>query len=202
MTGTAPAPSRTPRRRAATLVGEVFSPGILVTGALPVVGWGGTHSPAGAGWGLFAALFCAVVPYAAVFAGVWLGYWNDHHIRDRRQRTVPFLIAIGCVAAGIAALAVLGAPSVVLALVVAILVGLVSTAVVSRWWKVSVHTAVAAGVAAVLTLTYGWAMAAAFPLVALVAWSRVELEHHTVAQAVVGALQGAVVCAPVFALLR
>lgn len=201
MTGTAPASSVPPRQRAATLLSEVLSPGVLVTGVLLVVGWGSTHSPAGAGWGLFAALFCSVVPYAAVLVGVRLGYWSDHHIRDRRQRTVPFLIAIGSVAAGIAALVVLGAPSAVLALVVAILAGLVSTSAVSLWWKVSVHTTVASATTCVLVLAFGPVLAAALPVVALVAWSRVALNHHTVAQVVVGALQGALVCGPVFVLL-
>ncbi|MEY9212384.1 membrane-associated phospholipid phosphatase [Thermobifida halotolerans] len=196
------APSRVLLRRTATVVSEVFAPVVLVVTVLPVVGWSSTHSLAGVGWGLFAVLFCAVVPYAVVLVGVRRGHWSDHHIRDRSQRTVPFLIAIGCVAAGTAALAVLDAPRAVLALVVAMLAGLVSTTVVTRWWKISVHTAVAAGVASVLTLVYGPMLAVTFPLVACVGWSRVELDCHTTAQTVAGALLGTVVCVLFFTLLR
>ncbi|AAZ55545.1 phosphatase PAP2 family protein [Thermobifida fusca] len=202
MTGITPAPLRALRRRVAVLVGEVLSPGVLVTVALPLVGWTGTRSLTGVGWGLFAALCCVAVPYIVLFLGVRRGYWQDHHLRDRRQRTVPFLIATGCALTGCAVLLLLDAPRIVLALVVAILAGLVSTSVVNRWWKISVHTTSAAGVATALAFTYGLMWGVAAPAVALVAWSRVELDHHTVAQVVAGALQGAVVCGTVFALLH
>lgn len=200
MTGTAP--SRVLLRRTATVVSEVFAPGVLVAVVLPVVGWGSTHSPAGVVWGLFAALFCAVVPYTVVLAGVRRGYWSNHHIPERGKRTVPFLIAIGSVAAGTAALAALGAPRAVFALVAAMLAGLVSTTVVTRWWKISVHTAVAAGVVCVLALVHGPALVALLPLAGAVGWSRVALNHHTTAQAVAGAVLGAAVCASFFTLLR
>ena len=155
MTGITPAPLRALRRRVAVLVGEVLSPGVLVTVALPLVGWTGTRSLTGVGWGLFAALCCVAVPYIVLFLGVRRGYWQDHHLRDRRQRTVPFLIATGCALTGCAVLLLLDAPRIVLALVVAILAGLVSTSVVNRWWKISVHTTSAAGVATALAFTYG-----------------------------------------------
>jgi len=110
VTGITPAPLRALRRRVAVLVGEVLSPGVLVTVALPLVGWTGTRSLTGVGWGLFAALCCVAVPYIVLFLGVRRGYWQDHHLRDRRQRTVPFLIATGCALTGCAVLLLLDAP--------------------------------------------------------------------------------------------
>ncbi|MEU7864838.1 phosphatase PAP2 family protein, partial [Nonomuraea sp. NPDC049141] len=106
------------------------------------------------------------------------------------------------VAAGLALLAVLGAPRPVLALAAAGLVGLVVAVTVSHWWKMSIHSAVAAGTVVVLVLTFGAGLLATAPLLALVGWSRVRLRDHTVPQVVAGLALGALVAALVFAPLR
>ncbi|MCZ9345061.1 phosphatase PAP2 family protein [Streptomyces sp. TRM76130] len=71
-----------------------------------------------------------------------------------------------------------------------------------NWWKVSVHTAVASGVAVVITVAYGWWAALLFLGVATVGWSRVSLRDHTTAQVIVGAIVGGTAAAVVFAGLR
>ena len=93
---------------------------------------------------------------------------------------MPLLVGLGSVAAGLALLAVLGAPRPLLALAVAGLVGLVVAVSVSHWWKMSIHSAVAAGTLVILTLTFGTRLLVAAPLLALVGWSRVRLRDHTV----------------------
>ncbi|NUT94607.1 MAG: phosphatase PAP2 family protein, partial [Saccharothrix sp.] len=62
-----------------------------------------------------------------------------------------------------------------------------------RGWKISVHAAVASGALAVLVVTFGWWTLVFSPAVALVAWSRVALRDHTVAQVVGGVAMGLVV---------
>ncbi|MFV2198378.1 phosphatase PAP2 family protein [Nocardiopsis sp. LOL_012] len=198
MTTTTPAPIT--GSRVARLVTEVCAPGILVVVILVAVGWYAAPGLVGLGWGLLAALFCGIVPYGILIAGARAGWWTDHHVGDRRQRLVPLLIIIACVVAGIAALAVLGAPGPLFALVAAMLVTLFATLgiTVAARWKISVHTAVAGGVAVILMLTYGLFMAVTVPVVALVAWSRVRLRDHTPAQTVAGAVLGAVLAGVVF----
>lgn len=195
--------ARTPTAvdRVARAVTEVFAPGVLVVAVLLAVGWYGTRSPAGLGWGLLSALFCAVVPYAVLVLGVRRGWWTDRHVRERRQRFVPLLMVIACVALGMATLVFLDAPRELFALVAAMLTALVITLAITTRWKISVHTAVAGGVCVVLMLTYGAATAVTVPFVAVVGWSRVRLRDHTPAQTVVGAVFGAAVAAAVFSLL-
>ena len=82
------------------------------------------------------------------------------------------------------------------------LVGLVTTMVVTVWWKVSVHTAVAGGVVVILLLAYGAHVAPLVLGVAAVGWSRVALRDYTPAQTVVGALLGALAAAVVFSAMR
>jgi membrane-associated phospholipid phosphatase len=51
-------------------------------------------------------------------------------------------------------------------------------------------------------LVFGPALLAAWPLVALIAWSRVQVGDHTPAQVLAGVALGIVVNATIFSLLR
>jgi membrane-associated phospholipid phosphatase len=193
------------RRRSAgaQFVTEVFSPVYLAVGILLVVGAVSTRNPAlGAGWGLLAALLAIVIPYGFLLHGVRQGRYSDRHVRIRQQRTVPLLIAGAGVIAALALLALLGAPRQLVALVIAMLAGQLVTLAITLAWKISVHTGVAAGVAAVLTLVFGPFLLLSWPAVALVAWARVQLHDHTLAQVIAGAVMGGSIAATVFSALR
>jgi len=183
-------------------VTELLAPANLAIAQLLLVGGHSTPGPAGLGWGLLAATFCGLIPYGIVIAGVHHRRWTDRHLRARQQRPTPFLAAIASVLAGLALLLTLDAPQQLVALVVAILTGLATTLVVTLWWKLSVHTAAAAGTVAILTLTFGPALILAIPTVALVAWARVRLGDHTPAQTLAGAALGGLIATTVFILLR
>ncbi|HEX5205704.1 MAG TPA: phosphoesterase PA-phosphatase [Actinoplanes sp.] len=154
------------------------------------------------GWGLLAALFCAVIPYAMILRGVRRGRLSDRHIGERSQRTGPLLSGLGSVLAGLALLVAGGAPRELIALVVASFAGGAVATGINHFWKSSIHAGVAAGSAVVLVLVFGPALLVAGVAVVAVGWSRVQLRDHTVAQVVVGAVIGAVVAGVVFGLLR
>ncbi|THA54713.1 hypothetical protein E6R62_16110 [Streptomyces sp. A1136] len=157
---------------------------------------------AGIGWGLLAALFCGVVPILFIKWGERRGHWGDRHVRRRQDRLLVIPGIMASVAACVTLMATLDAPREMIALIAAMLVTLVAILAITTVWKVSVHTAVSSGALAMLALAYGpWALAA-YPLVALVGWSRVELRDHTLAQVLVGTALGAATAAPVFALIR
>ncbi|GAB3187854.1 PAP2 superfamily protein [Micromonospora palomenae] len=181
---------------------EVTAPAVLVTLLTVAVGWHGAGGAHGLGWALLASVFASGIPFAYILGGVWRGRLTDHHVGVRDQRRVPLLFGLASATAGLALLAALGAPRPVLALVAAGVVGLVVAVTVSHWWKMSIHTAVAAGAVVVLTLTFGPRMLAAAPLPALAGWSRVRLRDHTVAQVVVGGVVGGLVAGLVYAALR
>ncbi len=181
--------------RVAGVVSEIFAPSILIVVVLLAVGW---HSagPAGVAWALLAAAFCSLIPTAVVLGGIRR---REHHIERREQRIVPLLVAMASTSAGIGVLlSVPSAPRELLALQAAMLGGLGMGLVITRWWKVSIHTAVVSGVVTVLMLTYGSSMTVIAPLVALTGWSRVLLGDHTTPQTLVGGLLGAIVAAGIF----
>ncbi|WP_328722666.1 hypothetical protein OHT52_26330 [Streptomyces sp. NBC_00247] len=206
MTATAaqlpPAAAAPAERRSARLVTEVLAPPHLVVLVLIVIGVHSTGSLGGAGWGLLAGVFCGGLPIAYVVAGVRRGRWSDKHLKIREQRWTPLFVTLASVLAGTGLLLALDAPREVVALVAAMIAGLLLTMAVTVWWKVSVHTAVASGIAVVVTVAYGWWAALLFLGVAAVGWSRVSLRDHTTAQVVAGAVLGGTAAAAVFAGLR
>jgi len=195
---------RLPRRlRVARLVGELLSPPpILVVLAL-VVAWDTSPTPAMAVlWGGIAALFASVLPYALILRGVRRGRLTDKNISLREQRIRFGVVAIASILLGLALLAAFNAPAEMVALLASIAVGVACGWVITLWWKISVHAAIAAGAATVLTLVFGTALLAAWALVALIAWSRVQVGDHTLAQVLAGVALGVIVNATVFTLLR
>lgn len=196
-------PLRDRRHRVARVVTELFAPAVLVGGQLVAVGWRAGQAPGvSRWWGLLGALFAVVIPLGYVLRGVRQGRLGDHHIPQREHRRVPLLFGVGSLTVGLLVLWLLGAPRDLLALLASGGAGQLVFIVVTHWWKISIHTGVAAGTVAVLTTVYGpWALAA-LPVVPLVGWARVRLAAHTVAQVVVGALVGALVAALTFPPLR
>jgi membrane-associated phospholipid phosphatase len=200
--------ARTPEQRspgtvtAARLVTESTAPAILAVAGLLVVAIHSAGSGAGAAWGGFAALLVTGVPLAYVAKGIRSGKWADHHIADRTQRAVPLLIASASVALAAVLLVLVRAPRDLISLVLAQLVGLIVVLVVSRWWKISIHTAVAGGLLGILLVLFGpWSLLG-IPVLVGVAWSRIVLDAHTWAQVLAGGCTGAAVALVLFPLFR
>ncbi len=182
----------------ARLITDILAPANLVIGGLPLVGLAAKNPSAGFLWGCLAALFAGVIPLTVILLGVRQGQLSDIHIIDREQRHMPLLVSILSVALGLALLYILPAAGEVRALTVAMLAGLVTTAAVTRVWKVSIHTAVATGFAVVFGTTFGGpAWLAVLPAVAI-GWSRVRLGDHTLSQVFGGAVLGAIVTMTVY----
>jgi membrane-associated phospholipid phosphatase len=193
-----------PRRlRVARLVGELLSPPpILVVLAL-IVAWASSPTPAMAVlWGTIAAVFASVLPYTLILRGVRRGRLSDKNISLREQRIRFGVVAITSILIGLAVLAAFDAPAEMVALLASIAVGVAFGWVITLWWKISVHAAIAAGAATVLTLVFGTALLVVWLLVALIAWSRVQVGDHTPAQVLAGVALGIVVNATAFPLLQ
>ncbi|MFD8950423.1 hypothetical protein ACFV0B_16335 [Streptomyces xanthophaeus] len=190
-----------PRLKAARVLSDGLAPGNLVVGLLLLIGWHSTGSWAGLGWGLFAAVFCGLIPIGIIMFGVRRGALTDQHIRVRRQRVLPMALSLVSVVAGIALVHALGAPADVSALVVAMLVGLASSLLVTLGWQISVHMSVAGGTVMILLIAFGAPMLLAVPVAVAVGWSRLALRAHTPAQLLAGSALGST-AALTFVLLR
>jgi membrane-associated phospholipid phosphatase len=193
-----------PRRlRVARLVGEVLSPPPILAVLALVVAWDSSPTPAMAVvWGGIAAVSASVLPYALILRGVRQGRLSDKNISLRQQRIRFAAVAIASILTGLAVLAAFDAPAEMVALQASIAVGVACGWVITLWWKISVHAAIAAGAATVLLLVFGPALLAAWPVPAVIAWSRIQLGDHTPAQVLAGVALGIVVTATILPLLR
>jgi membrane-associated phospholipid phosphatase len=192
-----------PRRlRVARLVGEVLSPPPILAVLALVVAWASSPTPVMAVlWGGIAAVSASVLPYALILRGVRRGRLTDRNISLRQQRVRFAGVAIASILTGLTVLAAFDAPAEMVALQASIAVGVACGWVITLWWKISVHAAIAAGAATVLRLVFGPALLVVWPLVAVIAWSRVQVGDHTPAQILAGIALGIVVNATIFPLL-
>lgn len=191
------------RRRGARLVTEILAPAPVAGVLLIAVAIHSAPTLAEAiVWGLLAVLFASLVPMAYIVRGVRRQHLSDHHVGVREQRPLPLFIGALSVLAGMALLALLHAPRDLVALIGAMAAGLLSSLLVTLFWKISVHVAVASGACIILVLVFGPRLLVVAPLVALVGWARVELGDHDALQALAGAGLGTIVAAVAFLLLR
>lgn len=188
-------------RRFAKAVTDTLAPWVIIIFVVAAVSWY-ARAP---WWGLLVVAGSSLVPIGWIRWQVHRGQITDLHVGLREQRKKVFALCLASVAAVLAALLIGGAPARVTALTSAMLGTLVVTAAVTlgAGWKVSMHTAVAAGTVAMLAQL--WNPAATIfvgaSCVALIGWSRIRLRDHTLWQAAVGAAAGAVTAGVLFAVL-
>jgi len=160
----------------------------------------GVHADglAGAGWGLLAAFFAAVLPTTFIDFGIRRGRFDDRNVGARRPRLIVLAFITTSVATGLILLFVRHAPAVLTGYLAFMLVSVAVLAAITLVWKISIHCAVASGSVTILALAYGPLVLGGFLLVGLLGWSRVAVRDHTAWQAVGGAVLGAAAAALAF----
>jgi membrane-associated phospholipid phosphatase len=188
------------RRSAAQWVTYLLEPKNWIIATVVAVGWraGGV---AGLSWGLIAALFAAVLPTLFITRGIARGRWDDRNVGAKRPRLVVLAFIFASVTAGFVVLSVLGAPRELTWYFGCLLGSVAVLAAITTVWKISIHCAVAAGSATILSLMFGPPLMLTYLLVALTAWSRVELKDHTAAQVIAGSVLGAIAAIVTYAIM-
>ncbi|MGW6499518.1 hypothetical protein [Nonomuraea angiospora] len=177
--------------RFARMVTEVFAPQYVAIAMPPAVGllaegWSGLA------WGLLGAALCAGVPAAVIAMGVRQGRLDSIHLVERKSRKGPITVGVAAVITGLAVLALLDAPRVVMVSAAVMLAWGLVMGPITLLWKISFHTGVSAGTAVVLARVVPPlpVLLVGGLLVAVIGWARVQVTHHTPAQAVAGAAAG------------
>lgn len=152
-------------------------------------------------WAVVSILFASVLPMTYVVAQVRRRRLTDRHVGLRVQRPLPMLVAISSTVVGLLVLYALNAPRPLLALAAAGIAGLCVTALITLFWKISLHAAVIAGALTIVVIVFGFAWLPLFALLLLVGWARVDLGDHTIAEVGAGGVVGSLIAATVFLLL-
>lgn len=191
--------ARTGAHRFAAVVNEASSP-IIANPAVSIAVGASTGSWT---WTALLTVFTGVLPAAIIFGRLGLQKISDHHVTDRDERPLVMGAILTSLLIGLTVCLIGDAPDPITGVDAAMLATLTALAVITIGlrWKVSVHSAVWAGIAAMLTLTYGPWVALTLLIVPVVMWGRMKVQDHTVAQASVGAIVGLVVAGVAFALV-
>ena len=190
------------KNRTARWLTETFQPPVVVSIQLLVSPLTEGGFPATMAYGALAALFVCVLPLLLLLVLVRLGKVTDHHVSDRKQRAPVLLMALASILAGLVVLEAVGAPRSVVAMVLAVVGGVVVLAGVSPFWKISGHAAAISCSTVIAVLMLGAAWTPLLLLIPAVGWSRVVLRAHSVAQVVTGSLFGGVVMAGIWWILQ
>lgn len=168
------------------IVTEVFAPWVVLTAGAVHLGRA-VNSP---GWGVATATGLALVPQAAIALRVRRKNLSDHHITRREDRPLVIAGIAVSVATLMAAQRKLDAPAELRRTTQASLVSLGVAGAATFKIKVSFHTAVLAGVVAVLSRElsprYWWGLST----VPVIAWARIKISHHTLLETALGTALG------------
>ncbi len=148
-------------------------------------------------------VLCAVLgPLFYIVMMVQRGRLSDLDIQHREQRARPMVITVGGVGLALVLSWLGGAPQLLIILAAGSLAQMILILVITLRWKISMHSASAAGMAVLAWNVVGQAALPFVIGVPVIAWSRIRLKRHTPAQTLAGAALGTLVFLIAFALAR
>ncbi|AKM82123.1 TPA: hypothetical protein DD449_03410 [Candidatus Berkelbacteria bacterium] len=149
-------------------------------------------------WVLTFLVFGIIIPGIYVLWLMETEKIHDIHISDRNERKIPFLIAGISSTIGAVLLIILGAARPVIVMAVTYAVNALAVAVITAYWKISIHMALLTSIITVAVILFGYNFAWFYFLLLPLAWSRVHRKKHTILQALAGSLLAFILTAVVF----
>ncbi|MFI9210976.1 hypothetical protein ACIGW7_23025 [Streptomyces sp. NPDC053253] len=186
---------RADRTRAARTVTDVLQPRNVLLAGMPGIGLAAAGNWSGIPWGLLGALCAGIVPAAYIEWERRRGTWGDRNIVDRTKRPPIFLVILASIGLGSIIMILGHAPTGILLAMLALWAMTVVLLAVNHVWKISVDSAVASAIPAMLAVVHSPWWLLAYGLTLAVCWSRVALTYHSVAQTAAGAGVGATTAA-------
>jgi len=187
------------RKRIANLTSNILNPFLVSLVIILLLSFESTPSIVDAlKWSLILVVISILPVFSVTTYLIRNQRFDDLFIGVRKQRTKIYLLASVCALVGCIILLYLGAPLMLVATFVAGLSAIVIFMCINLLWKISLHTALIAVSVTVLLILYGSIAAVTAVLLPLIAWARIELEHHSLAQVTTGALLAASIVVVVF----
>jgi len=184
----------------ANAISQVASPPIVAATAMAITA---STLPGPSAWmwaGTYVSL-AILIPLLYLVCLVQQGIVTDLDVQLREQRMRPLIFTMVCNGLAWGVLVLGAAPAQLVLLAGALWVQTVLIFVITLRWKISVHCAAAASLGTLVWSLIGtpWPLLIGVPIVA---WSRVLLRRHTLAQTVAGALLGIAIFAAALWLVR
>ena len=187
------------RERIASLTSNILNPFLVSLVLILLLSFKSTSSALDAvKWSLISIAASILPVFLFIIYLVRKQKLESPFINVRKQRTKIYLLAGVFAGVGCIIFPYLEAPPTLRATFVAGLSAVVVFMCVNLLWKISLHTAFVTASVTVLIILYGSMAAVTVVLVPLIAWSRIELKHHSLAQVAAGALLAALIVVVVF----
>lgn len=162
------------------------------------------HSPNIKSFLLFGSIFVGftvMLPLAYILTAVKTGKISDIHVAIKEQRAMPFLLAIVGSILTLFAFYLLHAPTPLLAMTYALFVNGIIFALLTTYWKISIHSASFASSITIAGLlvssNYFWL----YPLIILIFWARLARKRHNIWQLLAATVLSPLITALVLALI-
>lgn len=142
--------------------------------------------------------------FGLVFPGIYVLWLMENkrirsiHISEHKERKLPFLLLAISASIGACLLWVLGAAKPVVMVATVYAVNTVVIALITIYWKISVHTAIFSAITTMLIVIFGTQFGYLYLFLIPLAWSRIHRHRHTVAQVTAGSLMAFLLTASVF----
>lgn len=187
------------KKRLANLISAILNPFLVSLAVIIVLSFESTSSAVDAlKWSLILIALSVLPVFAVILYLVRRRKLEGIFISARGKRHRIYLLAIFCGIIGSIILYISGASLWLVAIFVAGFAVMVIFFSINLFWKVSIHSAFVAAFVTILIILYGTVGALAAVLLLPIAWARVELEHHSAAQSVTGAILAAIIILVVF----
>lgn len=175
----------------ARLVSDLLSPPVTGLISLLVVAYA-ARQPSAWLWVSIAVILTIGVPVSYILWKVRRGEISDFHIPIRSQRIRPMILVILCVLLTLLIFWLGHAPAIFFSMLVFSLILSVIILLITLRWKISAHSAAIAALAMLCVQFISQALLPMMLLIPLVAWARVRIRRHTLAQTIAGAALGIV----------
>jgi putative transposase len=150
-------------------------------------------------WALFSYIFVLVV-VIFVIAGVVLGYFSNFDVSKREQRPLLFYFVAFVSLCYYLSLLIFDGPKILIVGFFAIVLGLITIAIVNKWIKASIHMMTATAAFLLISLAYkGYFFLFLIPLLA---WARVKTKEHSPKEAIIGCILGIVLTLIVYLITK
>lgn len=152
-------------------------------------------------WTLVSLLFTALVA-GFVYWGVKKGIFSDLDVSIRGERPPLFIFASVVCILYLVLIFMFNGPRVLLIGLGSLLIGIFLANVINSRIKASIHLAVFASFSVILGILYGGIFWILLFLAPIVAWSRIKLKRHTIAETIVGIVLGSLIVMVVYYVVK
>lgn len=135
-------------------------------------------------------MFSTILPLMYLYWAQRIGKIDSLDIVNRKQRIDPLAVGTLMYFMGFVIYKIIGAPPIVTGLMFCFASNTLLVVLVTHYWKISIHSMGISGPLMALYMMYGNAVLFAYPLILLVAMSRLILKRHTIPQIVAGVVVG------------